>query len=124
MTKPKFKAGDKIKENRDGSYRWEILYVGKHDYFCNGVFSGTELSMNIKEIDNLYSLYTPPKKTVRMWPALVKWQPLIAPPKYGFKLSDGVYPNEEDAIYYISEHSFVKFPANENIYSDVPVEDG
>lgn len=111
-----FKIGDKLTAvSFDDDNYIEVLFIGEKRFFGKRSYDDFEC---IGEIFDLgWKLYTPPKKTVRMAPALNKF---IGTERY-FITSD-IFKDEESAKNSLGVY-FIKWPASESMFVDVPVEE-
>lgn len=121
-----FKVNDKVANEGCGLHEFIIITAIGEGYFLgkrNTEHFGFSEEIWNKSLDWLP--YTPPKKTVRMAPALTKALIPFGEARAwsdGGKQLTGMYENENTAKLACGD-GFIKWPASENLWVDVPVEE-
>lgn len=109
-----FKVGQRIfNPGWTGNKYMEVLYVGTKQVFI--ITSDGDEEMHCYDFFERYLPYSPPKKTIRMAPALVKQG-------NNYTLSYKFYKTYEEAKI-ACNGGFIQWPANDSMWVDVPVED-
>lgn len=116
-----FKVGDKvIIEEWPADKFLTITAVGETNFLAKDS-NEYEGCWSKKYFERVWLPYTPPKKTVRMAPALIALNKIRGGIMY--KVTNEIYPSLEKAKDGERHFVFLKWPASENLWVDVPVEE-
>jgi len=114
-----FKVGQLAKHPSWDVDRKEVLFIGNEKVFYRWVGSLAGEAADPFSCWDDYVLYTPPKKTIRLYPALIDIGASMSIWRVDW---DNLFQNEEEANRHFG-CQFFKWPASESLFVDVPVEE-